>query len=315
VAHREADSGERGDQLAVYRSETSYSFVDKSVRDGTRRRSERPESPAGGAHEVEAAHPAPTRVGWSSPAPTDLATRDAHPVSLASRPPDFDDSEIVSPRSAPPSWRVGPAIADPVVQSELRALCDQLLAFAARQQRCFVVAVTSDAEADPGKSRTAARLATMLASDGRARVLLIEADFDFPSVQRLMAIEMPPASGFSQQMRNRLKLGERRPWVVVRCSDSLHVLGEGIVRSPGILFSQEFSDAVAELRRCYDVIVLDGPLAGVGADHKPIDAVTDGIVYVVKPGSPPEQGLDRASHWFKRKDLVAAVPAETAATR
>ena len=294
------------------RSGTGYSFVDKDARGGMRRKSERPGQPISDRPDVVDER-ASTRVGWNDPASAGLTARERTRTGMTSRPPDPNEEDIIAPRSAPPSWRVSPAFADPAVQSELNALCEQLLSMVAQQRRCLVVAVTSDAETN--RSRTAARLATMLGADGRARVLLMEADFDFPVLQRLMAIEMPQGSGFSQQMRARVKLEARRPWAVVRCSESLHVLAEGIVRTPGILFSQEFSDAVSELRRCYDLIVLAGPATGGGAEHKPLDAVTDGIVFVVEPGAPLGQALDRAAQWFKRKELVAAVPAEGAAPR
>jgi len=259
-----------------------------------------------------AEEPRATEVGLSNPPQPGQAMvpyGQGKPKSI-SRPPDPYEDELISPRSAPPSWRVGPAVADGAVKNDLTALCDQVLTMAEQQQRCFVVGVTSDPELKAGKSRTAARLATMLAEAGRARILLMEGDFDYPSTHRLLAIEMPRGSGFSQQMRMRSKTGIAPPWVVVRCSETLHVLAEGVVRSPGILFSQEFSDAISELRRCYDVIVLDGPISGIGADHKPLDSVLNGVVFVVESSRHLADGLDRASKWFKRKELVAAIPAE-----
>ena len=86
---------------------------------------------------------------------------------------------------------------------EFRAIREQIYRFAVRG--CFVVGVSSSPEAIDGKSRIAARLATVLAEPGRARVLLMEGDFDGPAVHRLMRIEMPLASGFSEQVRRRMK--------------------------------------------------------------------------------------------------------------
>jgi hypothetical protein len=111
-------------------------------------------------------------------------------------------------------------------------------------------------------------------------------------------------------MRARLKSSHRQPWVVVRCSPTLDVLGESVMRSPGLLFSQGFAEAVTELRQCYDVIVADGPVIGVGADHKPLDATTDGLVFVIRAGAPLGEALDRATRYFKRKEFIAAVSSE-----
>ncbi len=296
VARGAGSAPSKGKTLAVYRPDTSYSFVDSEA---SRRRSERTASPS-----PLPERPGLTQPGFRRPSPPGLVSD----VERQSRRPDSREDEIVAPRSAPPTWRLGPAITEDDDRGQLSALCDQVLSLA--RQRCFVVGVTSERSLNGAKSRVAARLAAMLASDGRARVLLLEADFDYPAVQRLMAIDMPHASGFSQQMRTRIKTGQHHPWVVVRCSPSLHVLGEGVVRSPGILFSQEFSEAIAELRRCYDVIVADGPVTGIGAEHRPLDAASDGVVFVIPKDAPLGEGLDRASKWFNRKELMAAVPAE-----
>jgi Mrp family chromosome partitioning ATPase len=223
-----------------------------------------------------------------------------------------DSDEIVAPRSLPSSWRIQPAIERGGNGREiLAALCDQVKKHSVGQ--CFVIAVVGEYSVLEAKSIVSARLSTMLSSSGGRRVLLVEANFDFPAVHRVLSIEMPHAEGFSQQLRARRRAGTRTPWKVVRCSDALHVLAEGVVRSPGILLSREFPDAIAELRGAYDVIVLDGPIAGLGIETKPLDAVTDGIALVARGGAQPADALDRARGWFGRKELFAAVPADAGA--
>jgi Mrp family chromosome partitioning ATPase len=123
-----------------------------------------------------------------------------------------------------------------------------------------------------------------------------------------MAVSMPNFSGFYQQMHARTRKTEKKPWIVVRCSSNLDVLAEGIVRSPGVLFSQQFAEAVTELRRYYKVIVCDGPVVG-GADAKPLDAITDGLIVVAPSQRALMNSLDRAAKWFSHKQLLAAVPA------
>ena len=54
-----------------------------------------------------------------------------------------------------------------------------------------MVGVTSGPGAVADKSCVAAQLASVLAGPGKARVLLMEANFDRPSVHRLMRIDMP----------------------------------------------------------------------------------------------------------------------------
>jgi Mrp family chromosome partitioning ATPase len=152
----------------------------------------------------------------------------------------------------------------------------------------------------------------MLSSEQRARILLIEADFEYPTMHELTGVDMPAGAGFSQQIRRRIRGGERKPWVVVRCSPTLDLLVEGALRSPGVLFSQEFGDAVRELRRTYDIIVIDAPVIGSGIEHKPIDSVTDGLVVVGRIGDELSEILKRTARRFQPKALVAAVHSEAA---
>jgi Mrp family chromosome partitioning ATPase len=216
--------------------------------------------------------------------------------------------DIVAPRDTPANWAPDPRVRTTDSVDELRALRDQLYTLATRG--CFVVGVSSAPEAASAKSRVAAQLALLLAESTEARVLLMEADFDHPSVHRLMKVDMPLSSGFSQQMHKRLNQRKRSPWALVRCSASLHVLGEGLVRAPGLLSSVPFREAVAELRQYYDLIVADGPFSGASVDTKALDTVADGLVLVVREGQPLPKVMAQASKWFSQKELMAVVSAK-----
>jgi Mrp family chromosome partitioning ATPase len=215
--------------------------------------------------------------------------------------------DIVAPRDVLPGWSPDPAVRTTDSLEELRALRDQLYQLALRGS--FVVGVSCAPEAASAKSRVAAQLATLLAEPGSARVLLMEADFDRPSVHRLMRVDMPLSSGFSQQMHKRINVRKRTPWTLVRCSPSLDVLGEGLVRSPGLLSSVPFAEAVSELRRYYDLIVADGPIAGASVDTRALDTIADGLVLVVRAGQPLPKMLGQASKWFSKKELMGVVSA------
>jgi Mrp family chromosome partitioning ATPase len=113
--------------------------------------------------------------------------------------------------------------------------------------------------------------------------------------------------GFSQQVHARIRSGQHEPWTVIRCTPNLHVLAEGVMRSPGINLSREFSEAVKELRQSYDFIVADGPPAGAGADCKPLNAFADGLVVAVRRGEKLSDAIEQAAQWFSRKELMAAI--------
>ncbi|HMJ53650.1 MAG TPA: hypothetical protein VK540_16295 [Polyangiaceae bacterium] len=208
----------------------------------------------------------------------------------------------------PKGWAPHPTLTESETSEELASLRDQLYRLAARE--CFVVGVSSGPEMAAYKSGVAGRLAWMLAQPGHARVLLMEGDFDHPVVHRLMRIDMPLAAGFSEQMRRRMNGSPAGPWTIARCAPTLYVLAEGLVRSPGLLPTVQFADSVHELRRAYDLIVIDGPAGGMSVDTRALDAVTDGIVLAGESDL-----LDRASSWFGKKQLMAVVSAGHAAPR
>lgn len=198
-------------------------------------------------------------------------------------------------------------------RDELRALCDQLDLLAKRG--CFVIRVSSDAASAAAKSEIAAQLASSLAELGQRRVLLLEADFDAPAVHRAVGLQTPAFKGFSRQLYARARSGERTPWSVARCAPNLSVLAEGTLRTPGLLPSVQFSQALAELRRAYDIIVADGPIAGSTADARALDGVADGVMFAVSAGAHASDGLKLASQFFGDKPLLWIIHTHLPAAR
>jgi Mrp family chromosome partitioning ATPase len=222
----------------------------------------------------------------SAPAPTALVS--------SSRPPPKD---LIRVQGVPSTWRPDPALT-PQMQ---RPLCEQLYPFAV--ENCFVLTVVSVAEANHYKSRVAAELALALAESGHPRILLLEADFHRPWVQRMANVDVPMGAGFSQQLRHRMNAHDKPPWRVLAVQNSLHVLAEGVMRMPGLILSNQFAEAVRELRSYYDFIVLDGPTASLDVDSKALDAVTDGIVTVCPAAG--SRGVSHLQQLFGKKRFSA----------
>ena len=188
---------------------------------------------------------APARSPLPAPAPAPRAASQApgpvppaYGFALRWKPPE----DVVSLRDVPLGWSPDPSMLQTGSMNELLTLRDQLYRLAVNG--CFVVGVTSGAAGTPDKSCIAAQLAAIVAGPGRARVLLIEANFNRPAVHRLMRIDMPFSQGFSEQMRRRMTPAPKKPWVLFRCAANLHVLAEGLVRSPGLLSSVQFGEAI-----------------------------------------------------------------------
>jgi Mrp family chromosome partitioning ATPase len=250
-------------------------------------------------------YPGATKPGWArpSPPPTEAVGEVWPKASQPAETPTRD--ELVEPRSVPPTWGGLSARGHEAPDGQISGLSDKITELSTT--KCFVVGVVSERAELEAKSGIAASLATTVAETA-SRVLLMEGNFDWPAVHRQMAVSMPNFSGFSQQMHARTRKGEKKPWIVIRCSPNLDVLAEGIVRSPGVLYSQQFAEAVSELRNYYRVIICDGPIVG-GADAKPLDAVTDGLIVVAPSQRALMNSLDNAAKWFGKKQLLAAVPA------
>ncbi len=247
---------------------------------------------------------------WANPAngarPTGIPSPIPPPRSPSPAPPPPSASQYSYVSTSPPSnssipistrpsairvrevqsdWRPDPTLT-PQAQ---RALCESLYPYAV--ENCFVMAVISVPESVNYKSRVAAELALMLAESGHPRILLLEGDFQRPWVQRTMRVDMPIATGFSQQLNGRTQGRQPEPWSVLGCSKSLHVLAEGMMRTPGLMLSRHFSDCIRELRGYYDFVVIDGPTSSLDVDAGALDAITDGIVTVC-----PARGSANLAH-------------------
>ena len=255
--------------------------------------------PANGARFPSQAARAATHKRSSSPAPASqysyVSTAPPPPAPSSSPAPPRANAVLV--QDVTNAWRPDP-ILTPHAQ---RPLCEQLYPYAV--ESCFVLAVVSVPESVGHKSRVAAELALALAESGHPRILLLEGDLQRPTVQRLIGVDMPISSGFSQQLNARAQGSREGRWSVLGCTSSLHVLAEGMMRSPGLLLSKQFADCLRELRTYYDLIVIDGPTASLDVDAGALNAVTDGIVTVC-----PARGSSSLAHMqglFERKRFSA----------
>jgi Mrp family chromosome partitioning ATPase len=233
----------------------------------------------------------------SSPPPVSQYSYVSTAPPSSSSMPAAPRSTPVRVQSVPASWRPDPSLT-PQAQ---RGLCEQLVPFAV--ESCFVLAVVSVPEAIGYKSRVASEIALGLAESGHPRVLLLEGDLQRPWVQRMIGVDMPIATGFSQQLNARALGGQDTRWTVLGCTKSLHVLAEGMMRAPGLLLSKHFAACLRELRVYYDFIIIDGPSTSLDVDSGALDAVTDGIVTVCPAKGSP--ALAHMSSLFGKKRFSA----------
>ena len=170
---------------------------------------------------------------------------------------------------------------------------------------CQVIGITGLRGLGGEKSRAAVEITFALSEAKHPRILLVEGDFHFPQIQNWLKLEVPLAAGFSQQLRSRIQGAKEGRWHVVECQPSLHVLAEGVMRSPGLLLSNQFEQAIRELKSYYDIVILDAPLAPNEADGQALVDVLDGIV-VLGPESRAAE-IAEVSRIFQGKKFVRAL--------
>lgn len=209
---------------------------------------------------------------------------------------------VVSLLPAPKDWRPDASL----VPEARRALAQELYRLAVEQ--CFVIGVAGVRGAAEDTPRVAAELALALAETGHPRILLLEGNLQRPEIHRLMRVAMPLFSGFSEQLEARIQNGNQpRPWSVLACAPTLHVIAEGVMRIPELILSRQFEDAVSELRNYYDVIVIDGPLVSEVAACRAVQDVVDGVVLVCPKAGSSE--VAEASALFSQKRFSTVLAA------
>lgn len=192
----------------------------------------------------------------------------AAPAAAAPTPP--PTATTIISHDVPSGWRPN---VDPQAPAAA-ALRDAVLAQVSQRRLC----IATTGIAGPRRAQVAAELALGLAQIG-LRVLLVEGDLENPELHQVMAITVPPGAGFSQQLTAH-RHDTTRPWTAVRCSQTLHVLAEGRMRSPGLAVSGELERALAELREQHHVLIVHAPSSQRTAELKHLRGVTHGVVLV-----------------------------------
>jgi len=164
------------------------------------------------------------------------------------------------------------------------------------------VLVTSSQEGE-GKTWCALNLAVALGEGGRAKVLLLETNFRFPSLASRIGFD--PPSCFAQQLALHRE-NPNQPWIVVATSVPwLHVAAVApeskarpIVDAALKLFLQEFR------RAGYSHIVLDSPAILGSADVNLLEESVDGVLLTVKAGQSRARALRKAIAQVGGKKLL-----------
>jgi Mrp family chromosome partitioning ATPase len=170
--------------------------------------------------------------------------------------------------------------ASPQASASLRVIRHRLEQKRAEGMWTFAVTSARDGE---GKSTFATQLALVLSESQRARVLLIEANFQRPSLAGILGFKVPEGQGFSSQIVRKMR-GSLEPWCVTALGPALHVLAESTTEGifPETLQSTHFQNAIGFLSRGYDFLVVDGPSILGSGDANVVENAIDGVILVCR---------------------------------
>ena len=219
-----------------------------------------------------------------------VARNDALPPSLGHTAPHGPSPAGSSPVSVVPTWASPPDTHTRVMLSDtaqeaaaaLREIRHRLEQLRARGMWTF--GITSAREGD-GKTTFATQLALVLSESQRARVLLVEANFDRPAIARLLGFAVPEGTGFSRQIVRKMR-GSLEPWRVVALGPALHVLAESATEPgfPETLHATHFQNAITFLAQGYDYVIVDAPSVLESGDANVVENAVDGMIVVARSG-------------------------------
>ncbi|MBX3423860.1 MAG: polysaccharide biosynthesis tyrosine autokinase [Pirellulaceae bacterium] len=151
------------------------------------------------------------------------------------------------------------------------------LFFSSRGSELKVVQITSPVPGD-GKSTLSSNLAVAMAQSGR-RVLLIDADFRRPRLQKLFGFDADV--GMAQLVAGQCELDDA---IYTSCVANLSIMPGG--KRPNnpaeLLSSSRFAELIEIVREKYDIIIIDTPPLLAVSDPSVVASVVDGVVLTMR---------------------------------
>ena len=159
--------------------------------------------------------------------------------------------------------------------------------------------VITSALPDEGKSTVAANLALSLGTNNK-KVLLIDADFRRPVLERVFQLETNGQGGLSDFILDEASKDKLLQRIDLPESPSIWFLAAGkpVPNPTELLSSDLFSKRLNELRAEFDYIVIDSPPLAVAIDAAILAQKSDGATLVIQAGKTRKETVLKA-----KKDL------------
>lgn len=152
------------------------------------------------------------------------------------------------------------------------------LYFSTQGQGNQVLQTTSPTAGD-GKSTTSANLAISIAQSGK-KIVLLDADFRKPRVHKIFRLEQPEV-GLASVVNGDATLQE----AIHTCEvPGLHLMpcGPRPANPSELLTSPRFSEVIEELRKLYDIVMVDTPPILAVSDPSIVAPRVDGVLMVMR---------------------------------
>ena len=165
-----------------------------------------------------------------------------------------------------------------------------------------VVAVTSSI-AEEGKTTICANLAANLASIGRKKVLLIDADLRKCELAPYLKISSKP--GLTEILRGSASLENG----IHKSTGELYVIpgGERITDASDLLAGDKFRSLLKEMRSRFDFVLLDTPPILPVADTMSLRDQIDGFILIFRMGFTPHVMLRQIVDEIEKEKILGVV--------
>jgi hypothetical protein len=121
-------------------------------------------------------------------------------------------------------------------------------------------------------------------------VVVVETDFETPSIASSLGLVVPAGRGFSEQLHRRAWQNAGGPWALATAGLGFDILLEGRIRTPGLLWSQGFAEAIRTLSEAYRIVLLIAPGRLTSVDQRALGEVVHSAYAI----GPDERAVDRA---------------------
>lgn len=154
----------------------------------------------------------------------------------------------------------------------------------------------------PGEGKTTMALNLAQALSQMHKVLLIDTDMRRPTVAKALGDKVP-AAGLSQFIAGEAKISD---CVVQLEGTNAYLMTAGVIPANPLelLSSNRFTEALDQLGKIFDFVLLDAPPALAVSDALVLSRLVDGVLYVVRCDSTPKQAVIAGVKRLRRVDAT-----------